>query len=141
MRSLLFVPADSDKKLAKALDSGADALIVDLEDSVAAEKKPAARVGAAEFLTSNIKTESRPRLFVRINAFATGLTDADLDAVMAARPDGVVLPKAEGEATVTRLDKRLMAAEKKFGIAQGQPKIVAIATETAAALFRAGTYK
>ena len=83
----------------------------------------------------------RPRLFVRVNAFATGLSDEDLDAVMAARPDGIVLPKAEGEATVTRLDKRLMANEKKFGIESGHTKIVAIATETAAALFRAGTYK
>ena len=109
MRSLLFVPADSDKKLAKGLESGADALIIDLEDSVAAEKKPAARVTAAEFLKSNIKTKDRPRLFVRVNAFTTNLTDADLDAVMESRPDGIVLPKAEGEATVTRLDKRLMA--------------------------------
>jgi citrate lyase subunit beta/citryl-CoA lyase len=141
MRSLLFVPADSEKKLAKGLESGADALIVDLEDSVSAEKKPAARIGAAEFLTSHLKAQTRPRLFVRVNAFATGLTDADLDAVMPARPDGIVLPKAEGEATVTRLDKRLMATEKKFGIGQGRTQIVAIATETAAALFRAGTYK
>lgn len=141
MRSLLFVPADSDKKLAKGLESGADALIVDLEDSVAAEKKPAARIIAAEFLKLNQKMNERPRLFVRINAFATGLSDQDLDSVMAHKPDGIVLPKAEGEATVTRLDKRLMAAEKKFKIAEGQTKILAIATETAAALFRAGTYK
>jgi len=141
MRSLLFVPADSDKKLAKGLTSGADALIVDLEDSVAPEGKAAARVNAAEFLKVYIKAPDRPRLFVRINAFATGLSDEDLDAVMASRPDGIVLPKAEGEATVTRLDKRLMANEKKLGIAQGHTKIVAIATETAAALFRAGTYK
>ncbi|MGZ5855576.1 MAG: HpcH/HpaI aldolase/citrate lyase family protein [Xanthobacteraceae bacterium] len=141
MRSLLFVPADSEKKLAKGLESGADALIVDLEDSIANEKKPAARVVAAEFLKLNQKMSERPRLFVRINAFATGQSDEDLDAVMAARPDGIVLPKAEGEATVTRLDKRLMAAEKKFGIAQGQTRILAIATETAASLFRAGTYK
>ena len=141
MRSLLFVPADSEKKLAKGLESGADALIVDLEDSVAAEKKPAARVIAAEFLKLNRKMKQRPRLFVRINAFATGLSDEDLDSVMAHNPDGIVLPKAEGEATVTRLDKRLAAAEKKFGIAQGRTQIIAIATETAAALFRAGTYK
>jgi len=141
MRSLLFVPADSDKKLAKGLASGADALIVDLEDSVAPEGKTAARLTAAEFLKSNIKTPDRPRLFVRINALTSGLSDDDLEAVMAGKPDGIVLPKAEGEATVTRLDKRLMANEKKFNIAQGHTKIVAIATETAAALFRAGTYR
>ena len=141
MRSLLFVPADSEKKLAKALESGADALIIDLEDSVATEKKTAARVATAEFLKLSQRVKERPRLFVRINAFTSGVSDEDLDAVMAEKPDGIVLPKAEGEATVTRLDKRLMAAEKKFGIDNGHTQIVAIATETAASLFRAGTYR
>ena len=141
MRSLLFVPADNEKKLAKGLASGADALIVDLEDSIAPEGKAAARVAAAEFLKANIGAKERPRLFVRINALITGFSDPDIEAIVAAKPDGIVLPKAEGEATVTRLDKRLMANEKKFGIENGHIKIVAIATETAASLFRAGTYR
>ena len=139
MRSLLFVPADSEKKLAKGLSSGADALIVDLEDSIAPESKAAARVAAAEFLKAHIGTKDRPRLFVCINALITSLSDPDIEASVAAKPDGIVLPKAEGEATVVRLDKRLMANEAKHGIDKGHIKIVAIATETAASLFRAGT--
>ena len=74
MRSLLFVPADSEKKLAKGLTSGADALIVDLEDSVAPEGKAAARVAAAEFIKAHVKLTDRPRLFVRINALITSPT-------------------------------------------------------------------
>ena len=141
MRSLLFVPADSEKKLAKGLTSGADALIVDLEDSVAPEGKAAARVAAAEFIKAHVKLTDRPRLFVRINALITSLSDPDIEAIVASKPDGIVLPKAEGEATVVRLDKRLMSNEAKHGIDKGHIKIVAIATETAAALFRAGTYR
>ena len=141
MRSLLFVPADSDKKLAKALTSGADAVLIDLEDSIAPEGKEGARISAAAFLKANVNTPNRPRLFVRINAMTTSLADEDIAAVVAARPDGVVLPKAEGESSVVRLDKRLTANEAKHGIDKGHIKIVAIATETAASLFRAGTYR
>lgn len=141
MRSLLFVPADSDKKLAKALTSGADAILVDLEDSIAPEGKEGARISAAAFLKANVNTPNRPRLFVRINAMTTSLADEDIAAVAASRPDGIVLPKAEGESSVVRLDKRLTAQEAKHGIDKGHIKIVAIATETAASLFRAGTYR
>src|SRR6516164_8568528 len=93
MRSLLFVPADSPGKLGKALDCGADALILDLEDSVAPERKEAARDGAADFLTQTLSAPSRPHLIVRVNGLATGLIDADLDAVVPARPDAIMLPK------------------------------------------------
>jgi citrate lyase subunit beta/citryl-CoA lyase len=141
MRSLLFVPADSDKKLAKGLTSGADALILDLEDSIAPEGKAAARESAAAFLKAHVTAPKRPRLIVRVNALTTGLAEADLDAVVAGRPDAIMLPKAEGEASVVKAAKRLDAAEAKHGIAKGHIKIVAIATETAAALFRAGTYR
>jgi len=141
MRSLLFVPADSDKKLAKALTSGADAILVDLEDSIAPEGKEGARISAAAFLKAHVNTPNRPRLFVRINAMTTSLADEDIAAVVASRPDGIVLPKAEGESSVVRLDKRLTAQEAKHGIDKGHIKIVAIATETAASLFRAGTYR
>jgi len=141
MRSLLFVPADSPKKLDRAMSSGADAVIVDLEDSIAAESKAAARLSAAAFLVRAVAQSSRPRLLVRINGLQTGLADADLDAVMPGRPDAVMLPKAEGGAAVMHADAKLAAREAMHGLPDGQVKIVAIATETAAALFLAGTYR
>jgi citrate lyase subunit beta/citryl-CoA lyase len=140
MRSLLFVPADGGKKLDKAMASGADAIIVDLEDSVAAEGKLAARKSAADFLADAVKLAKRPRLLVRVNGFATGLTDADLDAVVPGRPDAIMLPKAEGGAGVVHADAKLTAREAIAGLPDGHIKIVAIATETASALFLAGTY-
>ena len=138
MRSLLFVPADSERKLAKGLESGADALILDLEDSVAAERKPAARETALAFLQAEA---GRRRLVVRVNALDTGLTDADLDAVVAGRPEAILLPKAEGGAAIIHLDAKLTAREAMHGVAAGAIKILALATETAAALFVAGTYR
>jgi len=140
MRSLLFVPADGGKKLDKAMASGADAVIVDLEDSIAPERKAAARDLAAAFVKEAVTQPSRPRLLVRINALQTGLADADLDAVVPARPDAIMLPKAEGGATVIHTDAKLAAREAIAGVPDGHVKIVAIATETAAALFLAGTY-
>src|SRR5215470_179639 len=104
MRSLLFVPADSAKKLDKGLTSGADALIVDLEDSIAADRKAAARNSAADFVKEASKLASRPRLLVRVNGLQTGLIDADLDAVVPSRPDALMLPKAEGGAAVMHAD-------------------------------------
>src|SRR5262252_1822796 len=140
MRSLLFVPADGGRKLDKAMASGADAVIVDLEDSVAPEGKAAARTSAADFLKNMVKAEKRPRLVVRVNGFATGLTDADLDAVVPARPDAIMLPKAEGGAGVVHADAKLCAREAIAGVPDGHIKIVAIATETATALFLTGTF-
>ncbi len=140
MRSLLFVPADSGKKLDKAMASGADALIVDLEDSIALDGKDGARKGAAAFLKEAVATTPRPYLLVRVNGLATGLTDADLDAVVAEKPDAIMLPKAEGGASIAHADAKLAVREAICGLPDGHVKIVAIATETAAALFRAGTY-
>ncbi len=110
MRSLLFVPADDGKKLDKAMASGADGVIVDLEDSIPAQGKADARMRAAAFITDAVKAAQRPRLLVRINGFATGLADADLDAVVPARPDAIMLPKAEGGADVIRADAKLLGA-------------------------------
>jgi citrate lyase subunit beta / citryl-CoA lyase len=140
MRSLLFVPADSPAKLAKAVGAGADALILDLEDSIAPARKEAARAGAAAFLMQTVPLQTRPRLIVRINGLATGLTDADLDAVVPARPDAIMLPKAEGGASVVHADAKLCAREALSGLAEGTIGIVPIATETARSLFVAGTY-
>jgi len=140
MRSLLFVPADDARKLDKAMASGADAVIVDLEDSISAQGKADARVSAAAFIGNAGKATHRPRLLVRINGLATGLVDADLDAVVPARPDAIMLPKAEGGADIVRADAKLAAREAIAGLSDGCIKIVAIATETATALFLAGTY-
>ncbi|CAL8973714.1 MULTISPECIES: HpcH/HpaI aldolase/citrate lyase family protein [Rhodoplanes] len=141
MRSLLFVPADAEKKLAKAMESGADALIVDLEDSIAPERKATARAAAAEFLAAVAAWPSRPRLLVRVNGLDTGLIDADLDVVIPARPDLVMLPKAEGGAAVIHLDAKLAVREATGGLPDGHVGVVAIATETARSLFLAGTYQ
>jgi citrate lyase subunit beta / citryl-CoA lyase len=141
MRSLLFTPADSAKKLDKAMTSGADAVIVDLEDSISPQGKAAARVSAADFLKDAVKQASRPYLLVRVNGLATGLIDSDLDAVIPAKPDAIMLPKAEGGAAIIHADAKLNVREAIAGLPQGHTKIVAIATETAAALFLAGTYR
>lgn len=140
MRSFLFVPADSDKKLEKGLASAADALLIDLEDSVAPALKPQARERAAAFLRANIAKAERPRLVVRVNSLVSGLIDDDLDAVVGARPDAILLPKAEGVTSVVHLDAKLTAREAIAGLADGEIKIIAIGTETAASLFVAGTY-
>jgi citrate lyase subunit beta / citryl-CoA lyase len=141
MRSLLFVPADAPAKLEKGLGCGADAIIVDLEDSVAPERKAAAREQATAFLKAATQRPARPILLVRVNGLATGLTDADLDAVVAARPDAIMLPKAEGGASIMHADAKLATREALAGLPDGHVKIVAIATETAQSLFVAGTYR
>ena len=140
MRSFLFVPADGGRKLDKAMASGADAVIIDLEDSIAPEAKAAARKSAATFLTEVGKSADRPHLLVRVNGIATGLIDGDLDVVAGARPDAIMLPKAEGGASIIHVDAKLTACEAIAGLPDGSIKILAIATETAPALFLAGTY-
>jgi citrate lyase subunit beta / citryl-CoA lyase len=140
MRSLLFVPADSAKKLDKAMTSGADAIIVDLEDSIAADGKARARRSAAAFLKEAIASAPRPRILVRVNGLQTGLIDADLDAVAAAKPDAIMLPKAEGGASVLHAGAKLAVREAINDLSDGHIGIVALATETAASLFVAGTF-
>ena len=140
MRSLLFVPADSPKKFAKGMTSGADALIIDLEDSVAPANKAAARQSALSFLKEANAAPGRPYLVVRVNGLGSGLTDADLDAIAPGRPDAIMLPKAEGGASVVHADAKLTVREAESGLPDGHVKIIPIATETAASLFVAGTY-
>lgn len=128
LRSLLFVPGDRPDRFAKAAASGADALILDLEDSVAPERKEEARAAIAEWLAGDRQAPS----FVRINPLDGGQTAADLDAVLGHRPDGLVLPKAEGAASVTRL--LALIGDRPV------PPILPIASETPAAVFQLGSY-
>ena len=123
MRSLLFVPADSERKIAKALASAADVVILDLEDSVAPARKDAARRLAAECLGA--RAGPQPQLFVRVNPRSSGLLAPDLDAMLPAHPDGVMLPKAEGGKDVLQLAREL----------RSPLPVIAIATESAKAMF------
>jgi citrate lyase subunit beta / citryl-CoA lyase len=141
MRSLLFVPGDSPRKLEKGLGSGADALLLDLEDAVAPADKPKAREITRDYLNANIKSDKRPRLFVRVNALDTGMTDADLDAVVAARPDGILFPKSRSGADVAHLDAKLTAREALYGIDEGATRILVLVTESAQALFGLANYR
>ena len=141
MRSLLFVPADGGPKLDKAFASGADAVILDLEDSIAPERKETARKAAFDFLKSAGLKKDRPRLVVRINGLDTGMIDADLDAIVAGSPDAVLFPKAEGGASVAHLDAKLTAREAVAGLPEGAIKILAQAVESAAGFFLAGSFR
>jgi len=140
MRSLLFVPGDSRKKLEKALTSGADVLLIDLEDSVDLTAKEVARRVTAGFIAEQRSTAERPRLYVRVNGLTTGMIDADLDGVMKAAPDGIVLPKSVGGADVAHLGAKLAVREAEFGLEDGVTRILAIATENAAGVFALGTF-
>ena len=140
MRSLLFVPADSPRKLEKSLESGADALIIDLEDAVALAAKPAARVAAHDFLRATRAAARRPMLIVRVNALDTVLADADLDAIMPAAPDAIMLPKSRHGADVQHLSVKLAVREAENDLPDGAVKIIPIATETADAIFGLSSY-
>jgi len=139
MRSLLFVPGDSERKLEKGFSSEADVVIVDLEDSVAPANKEAARRIAADFIAARRET-IRPLLYVRVNDLTTGLTDDDLAALVPVRPDGVMLPKSNGGQDVQLLSAKLRVHEAETGLPDGGIKILPIVTETAAGLFAASTY-
>ncbi len=140
LRSFLFIPGDSDRKLAKADDSGADALILDLEDAVAPSNKALARDKVASFLSERPRAGRGGQLWVRINPLDTPLALPDLAAVVRGAPDGLMLPKADGPADVVRLSHYLDALEAASGVAPGSIRILPVATETAIAPFRLGDY-
>ena len=140
LRSWLFIPGDSERKLDKGDTCAADALILDLEDSVAASGKAAARERVAAFLRARPTAERRRRLWVRINPLDTPLALADLAAVVAAAPDGVMLPKACGPDDVVTLSHYLDALEAQATLPAGAIRILPVATETAAAPFRLADY-
>ncbi len=139
LRSLLFVPGDSERKLAKGLVSGADALIVDLEDSVAAERLPFARGQVLEFLQAHA-AGAHPQLWVRVNALSSGRLYEDATAVIAGRPAGLVLPKVDSYADIERIALTLEAIEAGHGIAVGSTALVVIGTETPAGLLALPSY-
>lgn len=136
LKSLLFVPGDSTRKIAKAADSQADALIFDLEDSVAPARKPDARIATATAL-QNASTQQR---WVRINPLPTADCLFDLAAIIPAAPDGIVLPKCESGADLVRLSHYLDALEAAAKLPLGQIKILPIASETPGSVFQLGSY-
>ena len=137
MRSLLFVPADSERKLARAPHSGADALILDLEDSVVPVNRRLARRQARDFLVST--TAGGLVRYIRINPLSSGAALDDLAAVVPGKPDGILLPKCVPEDLRT-LDHYLAALEVATSISCGTIRVIAIATETPAAMFALGRY-
>jgi citrate lyase subunit beta/citryl-CoA lyase len=137
MRSFLFVPADSERKLARGPQSGADALILDLEDSVAPAHRSAARALAREFLDSTGSVDYQR--WVRVNPLASGIALDDLSAVVPGRPDGILLPKCVPDDLRT-LDHYLSAFETAAALPLGKIRVIAIATETPAAMFAIGNY-
>lgn len=139
VRSLLFVPADSERKLAKGAESGADALILDLEDAVAPTRTHVARGMAVDYLKQRAD-RSKQQLWVRINALDTEAALLDL-TVVAGGPDGLVLPKVRSAADVVRLSNYLDALEVREGVAKGRIRILPVATETPQALFALGSYE
>jgi len=138
MRSWLFAPGDSERKMTKASDSAADIVLLDLEDSVSPENKPAARTAVADFLKTR---EDKHRIWVRVNPLRSGEIEADLDAIMGAAPGGLFLPKAEGKADVEALDAMLTIREADHGILNRSTHVAALVTETPKAMFHCGDYE
>lgn len=139
MRSWLFAPGDSERKMTKAAEGEADVVIFDLEDAVAETAKPAARESVRTFLSGRNDAE-RARLWVRINPLDGEHTRADLAAIMPARPGGIMLPKSRGRCDVEELDQLLTAQELAQGIEPGTTPVIALVTEVAAAMFTTGDY-
>lgn len=135
MRSWLFAPGDSARKIEKAISSEADQVILDLEDAVSIEAKPEARRMVA--LALEAAGEGRSRIWVRINPLGSGFAHDDLEGVMPARPGGIMLPKAEGGADLRALNALLEPLEHEPGATMVHPLV----TETAAAMFATGTYR
>ena len=135
LRCFLFVPGDSERKLAKAEGIDADALILDLEDSVNQENLPMARTMTREYLAKSRGKDRRQQLWVRINPLDTDFSLPDLAAIMPGAPDGIILPKTFSAAEAIKLDHMLSALEAREEIALRTTKILAVATETARSLF------
>jgi citrate lyase subunit beta/citryl-CoA lyase len=138
LRSMLFVPGDSEKKMAKGVGTQADALILDLEDAVALERLPLARSMVCDYLKQHPR--GAQQVWVRINPLQTAHALQDLMAVMPGRPDGIVLPKPLNALDVVKLDHFLSALETREGLVLGSTQIMPVATEVAGALFELHSY-
>jgi citrate lyase subunit beta/citryl-CoA lyase len=134
LRSLLFVPGDRPERFAKAASSGADAIILDLEDSVSPANKEAARAAVADYLSG----EREVITLVRVNPLDGHMTAADVAAIAGARPDAIMLPKAEGAPSIAQLDTILRSESAPDA---SLPAILPIATETPAAIYTHGSYR
>jgi citrate lyase subunit beta/citryl-CoA lyase len=139
LRSFLFVPADSERKLAKAKSSPADALILDLEDAVAADKRGAARGLAREYLKSEAK--GRASLWVRINPVGSADCEADLEEIVASKPAGLVVPKPDSPDVLRELDRVLSALEEEHGLPAKGIRLMPVASETPLAALTLGDYR
>ncbi len=139
LRSFLFVPGDSERKIEKARANEADALILDLEDAVTADRKDVARRTVCDLLTA-AKDRMRQQLWVRINPLDTEMALADLAAIMPGAPDGIVLPKVHSAADCNKLCHYLSALEAREGLAAMSTRILSIATETPHALLTFQSY-
>ncbi|MBB5696233.1 HpcH/HpaI aldolase/citrate lyase family protein [Muricoccus pecuniae] len=139
-RSFLFVPGDSERKMAKAEGTAAHAIVLDLEDAVATEHLAAARELVREYLLSR-RDRSRQQIWVRINPIESDKALADLARVVAGTPDGLLLPKCGSGQDIARLHHYLTALEIREGVPKGAIHIVAVATETPGSLFEFGTYR
>jgi citrate lyase subunit beta/citryl-CoA lyase len=137
LRSLLFVPADSEKKLAKARGSAADALILDLEDSVAAGNRGRARAMVREFL----KERHAQSIWVRVNALDTADFRADIEAIVPAAPAGLVIPKPGGPHVLNVIDAHLITLETEAGLPMGGTKLLPVATETPVSVLSLADYR
>ena len=134
LRSLLFVPGDRPERFAKAAASGADAIILDLEDSVSLANKDAARHAIADYLAGTREVVT----LVRVNPLDGHLTATDVAAIIAAGPDAIMLPKAEGAPSIAQLDTIMRSEAARDA---SLPPILPIATETPAAIFTLGSYR
>lgn len=139
MRSLLFVPGDSEKKLAKSEAIPADVLILDLEDSVAPSHKDRARGMVCEYLSQRDRGSAK-QVWVRMNSIGHAEAGADLSAVMPVRPDGIMLPKTRSPADVELLGRHIGTYEAEHEIPVGSTRILPVATETPQSLFTLGDY-
>jgi citrate lyase subunit beta/citryl-CoA lyase len=137
---MLFVPADSERKMVRSLESPADALILDLEDSVAAERRPVARQMTAAFIADAKQKGSKAQLWVRINPLDGGDWEADLAGVMASGPAGIILPKPSSGQDVHKLSIALGHAESRHGLAAGSTRILPIVTEVPISVLQLSTY-
>ncbi|VWX50193.1 CoA ester lyase [Novosphingobium sp. 9U] len=140
LRSFLFIPGDSEKKLGKVDESGADAVVLDLEDAVAPANKALARQMVTDFLKARPRAGRTVQLWVRVNPFDTGMTEDDVAAIMVGAPDGIMQPKIDGPDCVAKLSALLDHYEEGQGVPAGSTRILPVSTETPIAPFRLGDF-